>query len=89
MLWFKDLSMPDQYYVLPLFMGVTMFIQMRMTKTPSPTKEAETQQKIFQYGMPVFLTFLAFKWPSGLLLYWSMSNLFSIIQQSIVNRTKK
>ena len=88
-LWLKDLSKPDPFYFLPLFMGITMFFQSKMTQTPSPSPEAETQQKIMLYGMPIFLTFLAFRWPSGLLLYWSMSNLFSILQQLFVNKSKK
>ncbi len=88
MLWLKDLSAPDPFFVLPILMGVTMFIQQKMTVTPSPNPEAETQQKIMTYGMPIFLTFLAFSWPSGLLLYWSVSNIFSIFQQFFVNKSK-
>lgn len=88
MLWLKDLSAPDPFFVLPILMGVTMLIQQKMTVTPSPSPEAETQQKIMTYGMPIFLTFLAFSWPSGLLLYWSVSNIFSIFQQFFVNKSK-
>ncbi len=87
-LWLKDLSAPDPFFVLPILMGITMLIQQKMTTTPSPSPEAETQQKIMTYGIPVFLTFLAFSWPSGLLLYWSISNIFSIFQQFFVNKSK-
>ncbi len=88
MLWLKDLSAPDPFFVLPILMGATMLIQQKMSVTPSPSSEAETQQKIMTYGMPIFLTFLAFNWPSGLLLYWSVSNIFSIFQQFFVNKSK-
>lgn len=87
-LWLKDLSKPDPFYVLPIFMGITMFVQQKMTVQPSMSPEQEQQQKIMLYGMPIFLTFLSFQWPSGLLLYWSASNLFGIVQQLIVNRKK-
>jgi len=86
-LWLKDLSAPDPFFVLPILMGVTMLIQQKMSQTPSASPETETQQKILTYGMPVFLTFLAFSWPSGLLLYWSVSNILSILQQFFVNKS--
>ncbi len=86
-LWLKDLSRPDPFYVLPLFMGATMFIQQKMTVQPAMSPEQEQQQKIMLYGMPIFLTFISFQWPSGLLLYWSASNLFGIVQQMIVNKS--
>lgn len=88
-LWLKDLSRPDPFYVLPLFMGVTMFIQQKMTVQPAMSPEQEQQQKILLYGMPIFLTFLSLQWPSGLLLYWSASNLFGIVQQMVVNKSSK
>ncbi|HDQ26694.1 MAG TPA: membrane protein insertase YidC [bacterium] len=86
--WLKDLSIPDPLYILPFFMGTTMFIQTKMSQTMSPSPEAETQQKILLFGMPIFLTFLSFNWPSGLLLYWSVSNLLGILQQFFVNKSK-
>lgn len=86
-LWLKDLSAPDPFFVLPILMGVTMLIQQKMSQTPSASPETETQQKILTYGMPIFLTFLAFSWPSGLLLYWSISNILSIFQQFFVNKS--
>jgi len=86
--WMQDLSRPDPFYILPLFMGISMFIQQKMSQTPSPTADAASQQKIMLYGLPIFLTFLAFKWPSGLLLYWGMSNVLAIIQQFFVNKSK-
>lgn len=86
--WLKDLSKPDPFYILPVFMGVSMIIQQMMSKPVSMTPEAETQQKIMMWGMPIFLTFMALSWPSGLLLYWGMSNVLAIVQQAIVNKSK-
>ncbi|HRU38630.1 MAG TPA: membrane protein insertase YidC, partial [Candidatus Goldiibacteriota bacterium] len=86
--WLKDLSRPDPLFILPVFMGVSMIIQQMMSKPVSMTPEAETQQKIMMWGMPIFLTFMALKWPAGLLLYWSMSNVLAIIQQTFVNKSK-
>jgi len=86
--WLNDLSAYDKFYVLPLLMGVTMFIQQKMTTTISSTPEQEQQQKIMMYIFPVFFTFLSFRWPSGLLLYWGVSNVLAIIQQVFVNKSK-
>ncbi len=85
--WLTDLSSYDKFYVLPVLMGVTMFIQQKMTTTVSTTPEQVAQQKIFMYGMPVFFAFMSLHWPSGLLLYWAVSNVLSIIQQVFVNKT--
>ena len=89
--WIKDLSAPDTilqlpfsipFYgdllnVLPLVMGVTMFIQQKMTMK-------DPKQKAMVYFMPVFLTLLFNSFPSGLNLYYTLFNLFSIIQQKWV-----
>ncbi len=86
--WLKDLSRPDPLYILPIFMGVTMIIQQKMSQTTSLSTESMAQQNILMYGLPVFLTIMAFSWPSGLLLYWGMSNVLAIAQQIFVNKTK-
>jgi len=86
--WLKDLSRPDPLYILPVFMGVTMIIQQKMSQTTTMSTGSMAQQNILMYGMPVFLTIMAFSWPSGLLLYWGMSNVLAIAQQIIVNKTK-
>ncbi|MCX8094486.1 MAG: membrane protein insertase YidC, partial [Candidatus Goldbacteria bacterium] len=86
--WLKDLSRPDPYFILPIFMGVTMIIQQKMSQSPSLSTESMAQQNILMYGLPVFLTIMAFSWPSGLLLYWGMSNVLAIAQQLFVNKTK-
>jgi YidC/Oxa1 family membrane protein insertase len=90
-LWvWTDLSVKDPTWILPLAMGATMFLQQRMTPTPAnASPEVAQQQKLMQYMMPVMLTGMAIYtgWPAGLLLYWTASNLLSILQQSYINKT--
>ncbi len=80
-LWISDLSAKDPYYITPLLMGATMFLQQRMT----PSTGNEMQQKMMMW-MPVFFTFLFLNFPSGLVLYWLFNNILSIGQQHYVNR---
>ncbi len=88
-IWFwKDLSSKDPYYVLPLLMGITMFIQQKISTPPAATPEAAAQQKMMLYFMPAMLTFFSFVWPSGLLLYWVVSNVLSIGQQIMINQRR-
>jgi len=82
MLWVTDLSRMDPYYVLPILMGASMYLQQRMT----PNNFTDPlQEKIFKY-LPVIFTFFFVTFPSGLVLYWFVNNLFSIAQQFIVNQ---
>jgi YidC/Oxa1 family membrane protein insertase len=80
-LWIHDLVAPDPYYVLPILMGITMFLQQRMT--PST---ADPMQQRMMMVMPVVLTGMALWWSSGLLIYWTVSNVWGIAQQMITNR---
>jgi len=79
-LWITDLSKKDPFYVLPVLMGVTQFIQQRMT----PAGGDETQKKLM-YIMPVVMTVMFASFPSGLNLYWCFSNVLQIGQQRIIN----
>ena len=81
MLWIKDLSVQDPYYVLPLVMGATMVIQQKIT----PTTMDPTQAKIMLI-LPVFMTFLFVTFPAGLVLYWLTNNVLTIGQQVITDR---
>lgn len=89
-LWVQDLSQPDTLFelagfpinILPLIMGLTMFLQMSMMPV-SPTADP-TQQKIFKFLPFVFLIFL-YNFSSGLVLYWTVQNILTIIQQKITN----
>lgn len=81
MLWLTDLSAKDPYYITPLLMGASMFVQQKMT----PTTADPLQAKIFMF-MPVVFTFLFLNFPSGLVIYWLVNNLLTIAQQYYINR---
>ena len=81
MFWITDLAAKDPYYVTPLIMGVTMFLQQKMT----PTNMDPTQAKIMLM-MPVVFTFMFLNFPSGLVLYWLTNNLLTILQQYLIKR---
>jgi YidC/Oxa1 family membrane protein insertase len=86
-LWLHDLSLKDPFYVFPLLMGSTMLIQQKVSGQMS--NQAAGQQKVMLWMMPGLLTFMSFQWPSGLLVYWVVTNVLSMIQQKIVNREIK
>jgi YidC/Oxa1 family membrane protein insertase len=79
--WITDLSAKDPYYVTPLIMGVTMFIQQKMT----PSNIDPMQQKIM-LALPVVFTFMFLNFPSGLVLYWLVNNVLTIGQQWYINK---
>lgn len=79
-LWIEDLSSLDPFYVLPVLMGISMFI---MQKMQPMTVQDPMQQKMMQY-MPVVFTVFFFWFPSGLVLYWLISNVISIVQMKII-----
>ncbi len=86
--WIADLSQPDTppflpIPLLPILMGGMMFLQQRIqskgTKGP-----AQQQQKMMMYFMPIMFTFIFLKFPSGLVLYWFVYNIFSFVQTSMI-----
>ncbi len=81
-LWIHDLALMDPYYVLPILMGVSMFLQQKITPT---TMQDEMQKKIFQF-LPVVFTFFFLWFPAGLTLYWFINNVFTIAQQFYINK---
>ena len=81
MLWVSDLSVQDPYYVLPVIMGATMFIQQKIT----PTTMDPTQAKIMLV-LPIGMTFLFVNFPAGLVLYWMTNNILTITQQLVTDR---
>lgn len=81
MLWINDLSEKDPYYITPFLMTVTMFIQTWLT----PATGDPMQRKIFLM-MPLIFGFLFKDFPSGLVLYWLVQNILTIIQQLIMNK---
>ena len=81
--WLPDLSAKDPYYITPILMGLSQFVMQKMTPTPGDP----TQQKIMLI-MPIFFTVLFLNFPSGLVIYWLVSNILSIIQQAYINRKR-
>ncbi|MRR57330.1 MAG: membrane protein insertase YidC [Deltaproteobacteria bacterium] len=84
MFWITDLSAKDPYYVTPIIMGVTMFIQQKMT----PSSMDPIQAKMM-LALPVVFTFMFLNFPSGLVIYWLVNNVLTIGQQVYINRTLK
>jgi YidC/Oxa1 family membrane protein insertase len=80
-LWIKDLSAMDPYYVLPLLMGATMFFQQKLNPPPPDPMQA----KVMQF-MPIMFTFFFLWFPAGLVLYYVVNNLLSITQQYIITK---
>ena len=80
--WIQDLSAQDPYYILPILMGASMFLLQKMSPTPAADP---MQQKIMNFMPLMFMAF--FLWfPAGLVLYWLVSNLITIIQQQLIYR---
>lgn len=75
-IWLADLSAKDPFYITPLVMGATMFLQQKLT----PAAGDPTQQKIMMF-MPLIFTFMFLNFPAGLVLYWLVNNVLSIAQQ--------
>jgi YidC/Oxa1 family membrane protein insertase len=80
-LWYKDLSVRDPYFVLPIIMGATMYLQQLL----NPPQVDPMQQKIFQF-MPIIFTVMFLFFPSGLVLYWVVNNILSMAQQWYINK---
>ena len=83
-LWIHDLSAGDPYYVLPIVMGLTQFLQVKL----SPQTGDPMQRRMFML-MPLFMTFLFLGVPSGLVLYWLTNNVLTILQQWVYNRLQQ
>jgi YidC/Oxa1 family membrane protein insertase len=81
-LWICDLAAQDPTYVLPILMGVSMFVQQKMTPTMGDPRQAK-----MMLLMPVVFTFMFLNLPSGLVLYWTLSNVLQIAQQLYMERS--
>ncbi len=80
--WIQDLSAKDPYYITPIIMGATMFLQQKMT----PQAGGNPMQQKLMLWMPVIFTFLFLNFPSGLVIYWLFNNVLSIGQQYYINK---
>ncbi len=80
-LWIKDLSLMDKYFVLPILMGITMWIQQHLNPAPPDPMQAKIMKL-----MPIVFTFMFLWFPAGLVLYWLVNNMLSIAQQWVITR---
>ena len=90
-LWISDLAAMDPYFILPILMGATMYLQQYLQSPKQTTKTndvmASTQRAM--KWMPALFTIM-FAWmPAGLVLYWTVSNLFGIFQMYVIKKTIK
>ncbi|WP_081803505.1 membrane protein insertase YidC [Halotalea alkalilenta] len=81
MLWIQDLSAMDPYFILPILMGLSMFVQQQLNPTPPDP----TQAKIMKM-LPIIFTFFFLWFPAGLVLYWITNNVLSIAQQYMITK---
>lgn len=81
LLWIQDLSVKDPYFILPVIMGITMFIQMKLNPAPPDPMQAKVMQL-----MPIMFTFMFLWFPAGLVLYWVTNNSLGILQQWLITR---
>jgi len=81
-LWIKDLSVMDPYFILPVLMGVSMYIHQKLTPT---NFQDPMQEKVFKF-LPLIFTFMMATFPAGLVLYWTVNNILSIAQQWLINK---
>ena len=79
--WIHDLAAPDPFYILPVIMAVSMFIQTKLNPTPPDPVQA----KVMMF-MPILFSVMFFFFPSGLVLYWVVNNILSITQQWVITR---
>ena len=80
-LWINDLSVPDPYYILPVIMAASMYVQVKLNPTPPDPLQA----KIMMW-MPIVFSVMFFFFPAGLVLYWVVNNILSIAQQWQINQ---
>lgn len=81
MFWITDLSIKDPFFILPIIMGVTMFIQQQLNPTPPDPMQAKVMKLL-----PIIFTFFFLWFPAGLVLYWVVNNVLSIGQQWYITR---
>ena len=79
--WLSNLSVADHIYVLPILSAVTTYIQQKQTMN-----DDNPQTKMMMYFMPIFIGYISFKFPAGLVLYWVVMNVMQIAQQAIMTK---
>ncbi len=81
MLWIQDLSMKDPFFILPILMGVSMYVQQLLNPTPPDPMQAKIMKML-----PIIFTFFFLWFPAGLVIYWVVNNIISIAQQYVITR---
>ncbi|GAA3896385.1 membrane protein insertase YidC [Halomonas cibimaris] len=81
MFWIQDLSIKDPYFILPILMGISMFVQQQLNPTPPDPMQAKIMKML-----PVIFTFFFLWFPAGLVIYWVVNNVISITQQYFITR---
>ena len=79
--WITDLAQKDPYYVLPLLMGASMYVQQKLNPAPPDPMQAKIMM-----ALPFVFTIFFLGFPSGLVLYWFVNNLLSIAQQYVITK---
>ncbi|CAM3369170.1 membrane protein insertase YidC [Halomonas lysinitropha] len=81
MFWIQDLSVKDPYFILPILMGASMFVQQMLNPTPPDPMQAKIMKML-----PIVFTFFFLWFPAGLVIYWVVNNCISIVQQYAITR---
>ncbi len=79
--WIQDLSVKDPYFILPILMGISMFVQQMLTPTPPDPMQAKIMKML-----PIIFTFFFLWFPAGLVIYWVVNNIISVAQQYLITR---
>ena len=82
--WIHDLASPDPFYILPVIMAASMFLQTKLNPTPPDPMQAKMMM-----WMPIIFSVMFFFFPAGLVLYWVVNNILSIAQQWLINKKMK
>lgn len=80
-LWIQNLGQPDHRYILPILSGLTTLLSTRMTMTTSMQSQDKTQQIIMMLFMPAIIVYFTVRYPAGLALYWTVSQILTVAQQ--------
>ncbi len=87
-LWLPSLGDPDPIYVWPVVSALTTFLVSRQT-SPTGDEKAQMQAKVMQIFMPLFIGYISLTFPSGLVIYWTVSNLFQWLQQTWIYKMEE
>ncbi|GGC90844.1 membrane protein insertase YidC [Vreelandella lutescens] len=82
MFWIQDLSVKDPYFILPILMGISMFVQQMLNPTPPDPMQAKIMKML-----PIIFTFFFLWFPAGLVIYWVVNNIISVAQQYFITRS--